>query len=87
MSNVDIAWLPILYRAAIVKKHTNFDFLSGKPKIQAWQSNLLKTELAEKTVSRDFEQLFIGFYLTNTLLATGEDVDQNNGCSSNNCCG
>ncbi len=61
MSNVDIAWLPILYRAAIVKKHTNFDFLSGKPKIQAWQSNLLKTELAEKRYQKTLNSYLLDF--------------------------
>ncbi len=48
LSNVDLAWLPLLHRAAIIKKHTDFDFLCGLPKTQAWQSVLLETGLAEK---------------------------------------
>lgn len=87
LSNVDMAWLPLLHRAAIIKKRTDFDFLCGLPKTQAWQSALLETGLAEKTVSEDFEQQFTDFYLSNTYLGTGEDVQQSSVCSSSSCCG
>ncbi|MCW8328947.1 glutathione S-transferase family protein [Photobacterium sp. SDRW27] len=86
LSNVDIAWLPLLHRAAIIKKHTDFDFLCGLPKVQAWQSALLETGLAEKTISDDFEQLFTDFYLSDTYLGTGKDVQQSSACSSSSCC-
>ena len=86
LSNVDIAWLPLLHRAAIVKKITGYDFFRGLPKVQAWQKNVLATDLAKETVSTDFEQLFIDFYLTNTYLAQGEDIQQNEGCETSSCC-
>jgi len=87
ISNVDIAWLPLLHRIAIVKKHTDFDFLCGLPKVQAWQTELLNSGLVEKTVSTDFEALFTDFYLTNTFLGQGEDVQQSSVCGASNCCG
>ncbi|MGR5145150.1 glutathione S-transferase family protein [Photobacterium alginatilyticum] len=87
LNNVDQAWLPLLHRAAIIKKHTDFDFLCGLPKTQAWQSALLDTGLADKTVSADFEELFTDFYLSNTYLGTGNDIQQSSVCASSNCCG
>ncbi|WP_028865942.1 glutathione S-transferase family protein [Psychromonas aquimarina] len=87
LSSVDIAWLPLLHRAAIVKKYTGFDFLCGMPKTQAWQQAVLAAGLAEKTVSEDFEALFTDFYLTNTYLGLGEDAAENAGCGSSSCCG
>jgi len=87
LSNVDIAWLPLLHRADIVKKHTGYDFLCGLPKTQAWQETVLATGIAEKTVSEDFEQLFKDFYLTNTYLGEGKDVQQSEGCGTSSCCG
>lgn len=86
ISNVDVAWLPLLHRIAIVKKHTDFDFLCGLPKVQAWQAALLHSGLVEKTVSADFESRFTDFYLTNTYLGTGEDIPQNCACKTSNCC-
>ena len=63
LSNVDIAWLPLLHRAAIIKKHSKYDFLSDFPRVQKWQDAMLKTGLADKSVSEDFEEAFGGFYL------------------------
>jgi len=87
LSNVDIAWLPVLHRADIVKKYTGYDFLCGLPKTQAWQETVLATAIAEKAVSEDFEQLFKDFYLTSTFLGEGKDVQQSEGCGSSSCCG
>ncbi|MCJ8272649.1 MAG: glutathione S-transferase family protein [Psychrosphaera sp.] len=86
LSQIDIAWLPLLHRAAIVKTHTNFDFLCGLPKMQAWQNALLQTDILQSTVSEDFEQRFKDFYLAGTYLAEGEDVPQGIGCDSSACC-
>lgn len=85
LSSVDIAWLPLLHRAAIIKAHSGFDFLCGLPKVQAWQQAILATDLIEKTVSDDFNQLFIEFYLTNTFLAESKDTQGLN-CGSDSCC-
>ncbi|TFH91310.1 glutathione S-transferase family protein [Vibrio ouci] len=87
LSNVDMAWLPLLHRAAIVKAHSGYDFLCGLPNMQAWQKNILESGLVEKTVSEDFVQLFSDFYLSNTYLADGKDVQANTGCGSSSCCG
>lgn len=87
LSNVDIAWLPLLHRADIVKKHTGFDFLCGLPKMQAWQASLLTSGVAENTTSADFEALFTDFYLTNTFLGTGNSQQQDNNCDESSCCG
>ena len=69
VSKVDIAWLPLLHRADIVKRKTGFDLLEGLPKVQAWQLNLLATGIAVASVAQDFEEQFSDFYLTNTYLA------------------
>lgn len=37
ISNVDIAWLPLLHRAAVIKEHSGIDMLDGFPKVQKWQ--------------------------------------------------
>ncbi|AYV21459.1 glutathione S-transferase family protein [Vibrio mediterranei] len=86
-SNVDMAWLPLLHRAAIVKAHSGYDFFCGLPKMQAWQRNIMESGLVEKTVSSDFETRFADFYLTNTYLATGKDVQAKQDCSTSSCCG
>lgn len=86
LSNVDMAWLPLLHRAHIIKAHTCFDMLEGFPKVQAWQQQIMETGLVEKTVSEDFESAFTGFYLSDdTFLGKGDDCKPNNGCGTN-CC-
>lgn len=61
---VDIAWLPLLHRAAIIENRTGYDFIGDFPKVKAWQNGVLATGLAEKSVAQDFEQAFAGFYLS-----------------------
>ena len=68
LSNVDIAWLPFLHRTFLINKYTNYNFFKDFPKMQAWQDNIIKTDILKKTVARDFEQLFKDFYLKNTYL-------------------
>ena len=60
---VDIAWLPLLHRAAIIEKHSGYDFIGDFTKVKALQENILGTDLAEKSVSNDFEEKFSAFYL------------------------
>lgn len=86
ISKVDIAWLALLHRAAIIEKHSGFDFLCGFPKVKAWQKSLLATGLAEKSVANDFVERFSDFYLTNTYLAENKDTSANT-CLSTSCCG
>jgi len=43
LSNVDIAWITLLHRADIIKRHRCFDMLEGFPKTQAWQQRLMAT--------------------------------------------
>lgn len=64
LSNVDIAWLPLLHRAHIIKQHSCVDMLEGIPKVQAWQQALLETGLMARSVPKDFEQVFANFYLS-----------------------
>lgn len=51
ISNVDISWLPLLHRASIIEKNTCYDFVSKYPKVKQWQSALLESGLAEKSVA------------------------------------
>lgn len=61
---VDIAWLPLLHRAAIVEQRAGYDFLAEFPKVKAWQQNLLTTGLPENSVAEDFVEKFTNFYLS-----------------------
>ncbi len=89
ISKIDIAWLPLLHRAAIIEKHACHDFLVKYPKVKKWQSSLLKTGLAEKSVPNDFEDAFTGFYLSDsTYLGKGEDCTNRSDdqCITASCC-
>ncbi len=87
LSNVDMAWLPLLHRAALVKAHSGYDFFCGLPKMQAWQENIMATGLVGKTVSADFNEKFSNFYLTNTYVGEGKDIQPQVSCGSSSCCG
>ena len=66
---VDIAWLPLLHRAAIIEKHAGYDFIGAFKKVKALQKNILATAIPQKSVSDDFEEKFNAFYLSeNTYL-------------------
>lgn len=88
LGNVDIAWLPLLHRADIIRRHACFDMLDGFPLVQQWQQNILASGLAEKSVADDFEAAFTGFYLSGqTFLGKGEDCSDTKGaCASSSCC-
>ena len=70
ISNVDIAWLPLLHRAFVIKERSGFDMLESFPKVQKWQAALIESGLTDKTVPADFIDKFSGFYLTNNYLAS-----------------
>ncbi|MGC9531696.1 glutathione S-transferase family protein [Vibrio atlanticus] len=70
ISNVDIAWLPLLHRAFVIKGRSGFDMLESFPKVQRWQAALIESGLTDKTVPADFIDKFSGFYLTNNCLAS-----------------
>ena len=72
---VDIAWLPLLHRADIIARRACYDFVGERPKLKQWQSRLLGTGLAEKSVAPDFEEAFATFYLSDqTFLGRGGPV-------------
>ncbi len=77
LGNVDIAWLPLLHRAQIIKRHSGHDFLEHYTKLQAWQHALGETGLYEKSVSEDFDDRFSEFYLSErTFLGRGAKFDE-----------
>ncbi|MEM7042683.1 MAG: glutathione S-transferase family protein [Pseudomonadota bacterium] len=81
---VDIAWLALLHRADIIEKRSGYDFIGDRPKLKAWQRQLMDTGLAEKSVAPDFKEAFAGFYLSDqTFLGRGSDVE--NGCFARSC--
>lgn len=89
LSHIDIAWLPLLHRALIVKERTGFDLFANKPKVKAWQQALFDTGLFGASVSDDFESAFTGFYLSEqTYLGQGVACCQadNESCASSACC-
>ncbi|MEX0300036.1 MAG: glutathione S-transferase family protein [Kordiimonas sp.] len=85
IGNVDMAWLPLLHRAHIIEKHTCYDFLKGVPKVKAWQASLLKTGLAEKSVSEDFEENFTQFYLSKETVL-GQSANTSCGDDASSAC-
>ena len=93
ISNVDIAWLPLLHRAAVIKNGSGLDMLDGFPKVQKWQAALIASGLTDKTVPVDFIEKFSGFYLTNNYLASlkeGKETCVPSSCSTtssaSSCC-
>lgn len=77
LGNVDIAWLPLLHRAQIVKDHSGYDFLADYPRVSAWQSALAGTGLYAKSVAGDFKDAFSDFYLSDrTFLGRGADFSE-----------
>lgn len=89
IGNVDMAWLPLLHRANIIERHAGYDFLKGFPTVKAWQKRLLETGLAKKSVSEDFEKLFVEFYLSDqTYLGSGKccDTPKVDVCKTGACC-
>ena len=66
MSAIDIAWLPILHRAEIIKRHSGVDYLKDHRILQAWQAAVMATGIPEKSVPEDFEERFTAFYLPET---------------------
>ncbi|MGI9418668.1 MAG: glutathione S-transferase family protein [Geminicoccaceae bacterium] len=87
---VDIAWLPLLHRADVVEKHAGYDFVGDRPKLKAWQRQLMDTGLAEKSVAPDFEDAFANFYLSDqTFLGRGGKVENRcfaGACVTDACC-
>lgn len=90
MGNVDLAWLVLLHRAAIVRAHRGYDFLAEFPKVRKWQDALMATGLAEASVAPDFEEKFAGFYLSDqTYLGRGcnpGNAAAEAACASGTCC-
>ncbi|MEM9071926.1 MAG: glutathione S-transferase family protein [Myxococcota bacterium] len=64
LGNVDVAWLPLLHRADLVRRHAGYDFLREFPKTRAWQKALVASGLAERSVADDFTEKFGAFYLS-----------------------
>ena len=96
---VDMAWVPVLHRALIVKRHTGVDLLETWPSLQQWQANLDDTGLFEASCADDFEEAFSNFYLAPTTylgqLAAGNSTSSccastqaklDDACSSGSCC-
>ncbi len=89
LSNVDIAWLPLLHRAAIVQQYNCYDFFDKYPNIKLWQRGLLNTGLAEASIADDFKEKFVDFYLSEkTYLGSKErcNIECNLPCKDNRCC-
>ena len=63
LSIVDLSWLPLLHRTALIEQHSGYDFLATYPKLKKWRAVLMETGLAEKSVPQEFEEVFTDFYL------------------------
>ncbi len=77
MGMVDIAWLPLLHRADIVFRHSGYDFVGERPRLKAWQTRLLRDDLAARSVAPDFVDAFSAFYLSDdTFLGRGQRAER-----------
>jgi glutathione S-transferase len=87
---VDIAWLTLLHRADIIEQRSGYDFIGDRPKLKKWQTTLMETGLAEKSVASDFEDAFSAFYLSDeTYLGRGRDSENcsaDKACDTGSCC-
>lgn len=87
---VDIVWLTLLHRAAIIERRSCYDFIGDRPKLKRWQQSLLATGLADKSVAPDFEDAFSAFYLSEqTYLGRGCAVEGGSfseRCALDSCC-
>jgi len=63
MGAIDIAWLPVLHRAAIIESYSGYDYLEAFPSLKRWQKAIMDSGIPEKSVSSDFESIFTSFYL------------------------
>ena len=81
LSMVDIAWVPVLHRALIVKQHTGVDLLAPWPELQQWQATLDATGLFAASCAKDFEAAFTDFYLASaTYLGQLKLVSSSGSC-------
>ena len=92
LGNVDIAWLPLLHRAAIVADRSGHDMLATYPKVKAWQQALLATGIPQRSVAEDFDTRFVNFYLADhTWLGRGANLNETPSTAalkrSGGCCG
>lgn len=69
---VDVAWLVLLHRACIIEQKSGHDFLGNRPRLKAWQRNIMSSGLPAKSVAPDFVEAFADFYLSDqTFLGRG----------------
>ena len=92
LGNVDMAWLPLLHRAALVERHSGYDMLAAYPKVKAWQQAVLATGIAQRSVPDDFTEKFSAFYLSErTWLGRGAKLNEaslgNAQAIGGGCCG
>ncbi len=72
---VDIAWLPLLHRAAVIEQRSGYDFIGERPNLKRWQKLLMGTGIAEASVAPDFEDAFSEFYLSDETFLGRRNTD------------
>lgn len=88
LGNIDMAWLPLFHRAALVQKYSGTKLFEGFPLLQIWADNIMATGIAEKTVHDRFEESFVNFYLSEKTYLGSGNTAQVSGCGdlSSSCC-
>lgn len=64
LSMVDLSWLPLLHRSAMIATQSGYDFLANYPKLKQWREALMQTGLHDVSVPEEFEEIFTEFYLS-----------------------
>ncbi|MCL1049431.1 glutathione S-transferase family protein [Shewanella abyssi] len=89
LGNIDMAWLPLFHRTALVQKHTGTELFAGFPLLQIWADNVMASGIAEKSVHQKFEENFTRFYLSENNYLGGGNAAKDSGCggsSRSSCC-
>lgn len=63
LGNVDLAYLPFLFRCDFIAQQTGYDILAQNPKAKAWQTVLNKSQIAQRSIAADFAAEFAAYYL------------------------
>ena len=77
MGMVDIAWAPLLHRAAIIESYSGYDFLGAFPRVKKWQSAIVDTGIPSKAVPEDFTERSNAFYLAPSTQLGQQAISKN----------
>lgn len=85
MGMVDVAWAPLLHRAAVIEDYSGYDFLTDFPRLKMWQKAILATDIPKRSVPEDFNARFTAFYLSESTYLGQLTREKRGQCCSGKC--